>query len=62
MEDYAMNYAEEYESHLPMPPGGKSTKKKKVTTVGRVRLGGTAWSSTTKVCAKGCGKKCCACP
>jgi len=58
MEDYAMNYAEEYESHLPIPPGGKSKKKK--TTVGRVRVGGTAWSSTTKLCAKGCAKKCCA--
>lgn len=41
--------------------GSKKRKRKAVPTqVGKVRVGGTAWGATQKMCPKGCLKKCCA--
>ena len=43
--------------------GGGGAKKIKAkarpSQVGRVRVGGNAWGTTEKKCAKGCAMKCC---
>jgi len=63
----AMDYetiAEEYEGFSGGGGGGGGSKKRKrkavPTQVGKVRVGGTAWGATQKMCPKGCLKKCCA--